>query len=69
MKQFVPITDEMFYNNPQLFEQLVPFSHSIDCRHLLQQPLGESFQADNALTAERFHSDDLPGEIAPCRSH
>ncbi|MDM3869745.1 hypothetical protein QSV34_00115 [Porticoccus sp. W117] len=63
MKQFVPITDEMFYNNPQLFEQLVPFSHSIDCRHLLQQPLAEPFQADN-----RIDTDEAIGE-ASCHSH
>ncbi|MCV6604921.1 MAG: hypothetical protein OIF34_06430 [Porticoccaceae bacterium] len=61
MKQFVPVTDEMFYNNPQLFEQLVPFSHNIDCRHLLQQPLPESLQADNIIDTE-----EQVGEMTCC---
>lgn len=39
MKQFVMVTDDMFYRHPELYDRLVPFSHSVRCRHLLQQPL------------------------------
>ncbi|UTW45587.1 hypothetical protein KFE80_01250 [bacterium SCSIO 12696] len=63
MKQFVAITDDMFYSNPQLFEQLVPFSHSIDCRHLLQQPLAA--RPENDLDDVL----DVQVEVKSCRSH
>lgn len=46
MKEFVAITDEMFYNNPELFDRLVPFSHNVACRHLMQQPLEIDGYAD-----------------------
>jgi len=39
MKEFVAITDEMFYGHPEMYDRLVPFSHEVNCRHLMQQPL------------------------------
>ncbi|WIO73295.1 hypothetical protein QP938_08235 [Porticoccaceae bacterium LTM1] len=39
MKEFVAITDDLFYNHPELYDRLVPFSHDVACRHLIPQPL------------------------------
>ena len=69
MKQFVAISDDMFYQHPELFERLVPFTHSIDCRHLLQEPLdqGASHQCDE----EPCNQDHITsfGEESLCQPH
>ncbi len=46
MKEFVAITDELFYSHPELYERLVPFTHDIACRHLLQRPIDIEGYAD-----------------------
>lgn len=46
MKEFVAITDEVFYRHPELYDRLVPFTHDIACRHLLRQPLDIEGYAD-----------------------
>jgi hypothetical protein len=36
MKQFVPISDELIFDHPELIcAPLVPFSHDYDCYHWL----------------------------------
>lgn len=66
MKQFVAVTDDMFYSHPELYERLVPFSHNISCRHLLQQPL-EFSSYENLLEYQVVDSEGR--EIAPCNTH
>ena len=46
MKEFVAITDDMFYSHPELYDRLVPFSHDVACRHLIPQPLEMAGYAD-----------------------
>ena len=46
MKEFVAITDDIFYRHPEVYDRLVPFTHDVACRHLLQQPLDIDGYAD-----------------------
>ena len=42
MKEFIPVTDEMLYNNPQLLERLIPYHVDRPCLRLLEQPLRQT---------------------------
>ena len=73
MKQFVAISDDMFYQHPELFERLVPFSHNIDCRHLLQEPFVQESSVKNdqgQRNSRQFESCfERSEEESLCRSH
>ena len=69
MKQFVAVSDDMFYSHPELFERLVPFSHNIDCRHLLQEPFAQepsSQCSEEQRDSEQF---EYSQEDLLCQSH
>ena len=39
MREFIPVTDDMLYDNPALFERLVPYHVDRPCRRLASKPL------------------------------
>ena len=54
MREFIPVTDDMLYNNPQLFEQLIPYHIDRPCRRLQAKPLHltpADLQSDGACPA------------------
>lgn len=50
MKQFVPISDELIFDHPELIcGPLVPFSHDYDCYHWLNgTESGNTSDKDNS---------------------
>ena len=76
MKEFVAITDEMFYSHPEVYDRLVPFTHDVACRHLLRQPLDIDGYADileysvtdqqHVVAAETLHSERA---VSTCNAH
>ena len=61
MREFIPVTDDMLYDNPALFERLVPYHVDRPCRHLASRPLHLSpadVQRDMVPAPRRGHTNE-----------